>query len=119
MESAKSELITDAMSEKIIETAEKIATTDGASTLTVRRILKELGITNRVFYNRFRNIDEVLAMDEQQERYYDLFCKASQNAGDRLLKVSREERMEAIHYGYQMIDNIKKYGVACAEWASD
>ncbi|MBP3333355.1 MAG: TetR/AcrR family transcriptional regulator [Clostridia bacterium] len=60
MESAKSELITDAMSEKIIETAEKIATTDGASTLTVRRILKELGITNRVFYNRFHNVDEVL-----------------------------------------------------------
>ena len=58
--SAKSELITDAMSEKIIETAEKIATTDGASTLTVRRILKELGITNRVFYNRFHNVDEVL-----------------------------------------------------------
>ena len=48
------------MSEKIIETAEKIATTDGASTLTVRRILKELGITNRVFYNRFHNVDEVL-----------------------------------------------------------
>jgi len=56
----KSKLISDEMSEKIIETAERIATTDGANTVTVRKILCELGITNRVFYNRFRNIDEVL-----------------------------------------------------------
>ncbi len=48
------------MSEKIIETAEKIATSSGAHIITVRKILQELGITNRVFYNRFRNIDEVL-----------------------------------------------------------
>jgi hypothetical protein len=62
-------------------------------------------------------IDEILAMDDQQEKDYDLFCQASQHAGDRLLKVSRVERMEAIHYAYQMIDNVRKYGVACAEWA--
>ena len=64
-------------------------------------------------------LDEILAMDDQQERDYDLFCQASQHAGDRLLKVSHEERMEAIHYAYQMIDNIKKYGIACAEWAKE
>jgi len=64
-------------------------------------------------------IVEVLAMDDQQERDYDLFCQASQHAGERLLKVSREERMEAISYAYQMIDNIKKYGIACAEWAKE
>ena len=60
MTNAKTELISDAMSEKIIETAEKIAMRDGAHTLTVRKLLGELGITNRVFYNRFHNIDEVL-----------------------------------------------------------
>ena len=54
------ELISDEMSKKIIDTAEKIAITDGAENLTVRKILHSLGITNRVFYNRFHNIDEVL-----------------------------------------------------------
>lgn len=55
----KLELIKDEMSEKIINVAEKIVTMSG-TTVTVRKILKELGITNRVFYNRFHNIDEVL-----------------------------------------------------------
>ena len=58
----KEELISDAMSDRIIETAERIATSEGAHTVTVRKILKELGITNRVFYNRFRNVDDVLAI---------------------------------------------------------
>ena len=53
-------LIRDEMAKKIIETAEEMVTTTGAHTLTVRRILTALGITNRVFYNRFRNIEEVL-----------------------------------------------------------
>lgn len=54
-------LITDEMSEQIIQTAEKIVTSIGANKLTVRQILKDLNITNRVFYNRFHNISEVLA----------------------------------------------------------
>lgn len=58
----KEELISDAMSDKIIEIAERIATAEGAHTVTVRKILLELGITNRVFYNRFRNVDDVLAI---------------------------------------------------------
>ena len=52
--------IRDDMSERIIEVAEQIATTEGAGTLTVRKILQTMKITNRVFYNRFRNIEEVL-----------------------------------------------------------
>ncbi len=56
------ELIEDAMSERIIETAARLATAEGAHTVTVRRILQTLGITNRVFYNRFHNIDEVLGI---------------------------------------------------------
>ena len=62
MSEAKAALIADTMSEKIIETAEEIATATGAHTVTVRKILQRLGITNRVFYNRFRNIEEVLAI---------------------------------------------------------
>ncbi len=52
--------IRDEMADKIIETAEHLATTEGANTLTVRKILQTLNITNRVFYNRFHNIEEVL-----------------------------------------------------------
>ncbi len=55
-------LIYDEMSEKIIEAAHAIATANGAQTLTVRKILKNLNITNRVFYNRFHNINDVLAI---------------------------------------------------------
>lgn len=53
-------LIVDEMSENIVKTAQKLATLYGADKITVRKILIELNITNRVFYNRFHNIDEVL-----------------------------------------------------------
>lgn len=60
MSNINEEMICDEMSQKIINTAEEIALRHGAQTLSVRDILKELNITNRVFYNRFHNIDEVL-----------------------------------------------------------
>ena len=53
-------LIYDSVSEEIISTTEKFAMTEGARSVTVRKILNNMGVTNRVFYNRFRNIDEVL-----------------------------------------------------------
>ena len=56
----KVELICDEMSQKIIEAAEDIVTVSGADSLTVRKLLQTLGITNRVFYNRVRNIGDVL-----------------------------------------------------------
>ena len=56
------DLISDEMSELIISTAEELATANGADKVTVRSILVALGITNRVFYNRFHNIDEVLGV---------------------------------------------------------
>jgi AcrR family transcriptional regulator len=48
------------MSLKIIEIAEKIVTEEGIDSLNVCKILRELNITNRVFYNRFNNIEDVL-----------------------------------------------------------
>ena len=60
MAKENAQLINDEMCEVIINTAAKIATADGAHTITVRKILRELDITNRVFYNRFHNIGEVL-----------------------------------------------------------
>ena len=53
-------MIVDEMSDRIIEIAESMATDNGAHTVTVKKILNELGTTNRVFYNRFHNLDEVL-----------------------------------------------------------
>jgi hypothetical protein len=43
-----------------------MAMTNGAHTVNVRKILLELGITNRVFYNRFRNVDDVLGIVYQK-----------------------------------------------------
>ena len=55
-------MIYDEMSERIIRTAERFVTEKGAHAVTVRMVLKELHITNRVFYNRFHNINQVLEM---------------------------------------------------------
>ena len=55
-----STLINDKTSDRIIEIATKLVKSEGAHNVTVRKVLKELGATNRVFYNRFRNIAEVL-----------------------------------------------------------
>lgn len=60
MEEIMKDLIDDEMSQKIIATAEDIAHSFGIEQVNVRRILQTLGITNRVFYNRFHNIEEVL-----------------------------------------------------------
>lgn len=60
MEIKEQELINDEMSQKIIECTKTLATELGAEQVTVRKILLSLGITNRVFYNRFHNVDEVL-----------------------------------------------------------
>ena len=60
MDKEKPELIQDEMSRAIIACAEGLATASGAQNVTVRKILQTLGITNRVFYNRFHNLEEVL-----------------------------------------------------------
>lgn len=54
------ELIRDEMSDTIIQTVEELVMTEGAYSVNVRRILQTLDITNRVFYNRFHNINQVL-----------------------------------------------------------
>ena len=60
MADTKGVLISDEMSERIIETAGRLATSEGANAVNVRKILRQLNITNRVFYNRFHNLEEVL-----------------------------------------------------------
>ncbi len=60
MPEATASLIRDEMSQTIIDAVEEIAMEGGAATLTVRQILRKLDISNRVFYNRFQNIEQVL-----------------------------------------------------------
>lgn len=52
--------IKDDVSLKIIESAATIIQNEGVTSLSVSKILKELNVSNRVFYNRFNNVDEVL-----------------------------------------------------------
>ena len=67
MAEKKQEMITDEMSEQIVAAAERIAMTAGAEAVTVRKILQTLNITNRVFYNRFGNVEEVLGIVYRQK----------------------------------------------------
>jgi hypothetical protein len=64
-------------------------------------------------------IKEVLSMSDDEADAYNAYKNVANDAGDRLLKLSRDERMSAIRKAYQMIDNIKKYGVACVAWMPD
>ena len=56
----EAKLIHDEMSLRIIDAAELLATEQGAQSVTVRKIINALGVTGRVFYNRFHNVEEVL-----------------------------------------------------------
>lgn len=56
----KPDLIYDEVSEEIVSVAENLARQEGVKNITVRQILTQMGVTNRVFYNRFHNLDEVL-----------------------------------------------------------
>lgn len=60
MKGSSQQLISDEMSQQIIDTVEEMALSSGEKNVNVRKVLQALGITNRVFYNRFHNIDEVL-----------------------------------------------------------
>ena len=60
MSALNDNLISDKMSEKIVNAVRDIITADGVRDLNVRKVLKKMEITNRVFYNRFHNIEEVL-----------------------------------------------------------
>ena len=107
------ELIHDIMSEEILKVAEEIATTEGAHSLNVRKILKRLDITNRVFYNRFHNIEEVLEIistesilkvrtslnfhfDEKRD-----FFEQIMEEVEKTLIISYETRMNFVHYVFE------------------
>ncbi|MBR3447438.1 MAG: TetR/AcrR family transcriptional regulator [Oscillospiraceae bacterium] len=56
----RSDKIQDGLSEQIVQIVARLAAEEGAHKVTAKQVINELGMTNRVFYNRFSNIDEVL-----------------------------------------------------------
>lgn len=60
MENQATTLIRDSVSDEIVAIAARIVREEGAHKVSVRRIINEMGVTNRVFYNRYKNCDEVL-----------------------------------------------------------
>ena len=113
MNEAKTRLINDEMSEKIVRVAGKIALAEGVSALNVRRILGELNISNRVFYNRFKNIGEVLELlyestvTELREGWTlaiasegDFFEKVIEMVG-KALSISYDAQMKFNYYLYE------------------
>ena len=106
-------LICDEVSDQIIDAAEKIAVSDGIHNINVRKILKYLGITNRVFYNRFRNIDEVLdiiskrsilKVRESLNFHFDDdkdFFEQIMDEVEKTLIISYETRMNFAHYVFE------------------
>lgn len=106
-------LIYDEMSEKIIDAASHLAISDGAHNVNVRKILNYLGITNRVFYNRFHNVEEVLKIvsehsilevrkslhfhfDENKD-----FFEQIMDEVEKTLIISYETRMNFAHYVFE------------------
>lgn len=51
------------------------------------------------------------------ESSVDDITDAQARCGEHLREYEKEEQQMAVHTAFKMIDNIKKYGVACAEWA--
>lgn len=106
-------LICDEMSEKIIDAASYIASSEGVHNINVRRILNYLGITNRVFYNRFHNIDEVLNIITEKsvlkvrnslmfrfDEDKDFFDQIMDEV-EKTLIISYETRMNFAHYVFE------------------
>lgn len=113
MVTADDKLIYDEVSEQIIDAAEKLMISEGAHDLNVRKILKYLGITNRVFYNRFHNIDEVLdiisersvlQVRESLNFHFDEnkdFFEQIMDEVEKTLVISYETRMNFAHYVFE------------------
>lgn len=113
MNSVSDELIYDEVSEQIIEATEKLTVSEGAHNVNVRKILKHLGITNRVFYNRFHNIGEVLDIISQRSIlevrkslnfHFDEkkdFFEQIMDEVEKTLIVSYETRMNFAHYVFE------------------
>ncbi len=113
MDSQNNSLIRDEMSAQIIDTAEQLTLQLGADRVTVRKILQALQVTNRVFYNRFHNLDEVLravyaksvlqirgVMIEQFDPDGDYFAQITQIA-TQILRFSYQSKLHFNRYIFE------------------
>ncbi len=106
-------LIYDEMSEQIIEATEALTLVEKVHDINVRKILKRLDITNRVFYNRFHNIEEVLdiisersvlKVRESLKFHFDEkkdFFEQIMDEVEKTLIISYETRMNFAHYVFE------------------
>jgi AcrR family transcriptional regulator len=107
------ELIHDEMSEKIIETVAEMAAAEGVQSVNIRKIMYRLNITNRVFYNRFRNLNEVLVIVSDRtvqevrkslkfkfDKEKDFFEQIMDEV-EKTLIISYETRMNFAHYVFE------------------
>ena len=107
------QLIYDEVSEQIIDATEKLTASEGAHNINVRKILNHLGITNRVFYNRFHNIEEVLDIISERsilkvrkslnfhfDETLDFFEQIMDEV-EKTLIISYETRMNFAHYVFE------------------
>lgn len=113
MANACDKLIYDEMSEQIIEATERLTLVEKAHDINVRKILKHLDITNRVFYNRFHNIQEVLdiisersilKVRESLKFHFDEekdFFEQIMDEVEKTLIISYETRMNFAHYVFE------------------
>lgn len=106
-------LIYDEMSERIIDAIREMVTSEGVHGVNVSRILKKLGITNRVFYNRFHNIEEVLGIISEStilkvresivssfDKNKDFFEQIMEII-EKTLRISYDTRMKFAHYVFE------------------
>lgn len=113
MTSTDDKLICDEVSEQIIDAAESLTLSVGAHNINVRKILKHLGITNRVFYNRFHNIEEVLNIISERSIlkvrkslnfHFDDnkdFFEQIMDEVEKTLIISYETRKNFVHYVFE------------------
>lgn len=103
----------DEISREIVSIATKIAYEDGVGQISVKRILSELGVTNRVFYNRFRNINDVLKivyeniMNQMRQcisRGYDGKCDYFDYIMDIAVSVLCKTYEDKLHFSQYMFE---------------
>ncbi len=112
-------LISDEISEDIIRAAEELVKDEGAKELNVRKILNAMGITNRVFYNRFRNVNEILEilytrsveqMHESVKSPFDIrtqFWQYVMDVATRVLVNTYEVKMQFSQFMFEL-DSVKE-----------
>ena len=93
------DLISDEMSRRIIAAAEQIARTSGAESVTVRSILRALGISNRVFQQVLDIVENTLVMSYECKRQFSQYVFESDSVSHDNYAWWTEEIKRLIEFG--------------------